>query len=173
MKTKLTSDQDELAIMQVCGLFSARSPAALLAAMSHVATDEEDFEVIIKASRLAPSFRSNPSLFSKRVLEKCPLFEDSAGFFLPRSPGYVSIILFRRLRTADARRYHPDPSVLQVVKNWLKENLPKDEVLEILLDEIPRFFFTHPEQLAYRVYRETQTRITITKLKTKWKISRR
>lgn len=170
MKTRLASDADQLAMLQVCGLSSTRSPAALLAALSHVCMPEENFEVIIAKDRLASTFRANPSLLAKRILEKCYDFNDSAGFYTPGAGKFVTIILFRERRPPTQRRYHPHPSVLQVIKNW--HNDPQAvKVLEIPIEEIPAFYLTHSEQLTYKIWRETNTRINIKKLKFLWKIT--
>jgi len=170
MKTKLSNDADEFAMLQICGLSAVRSPAALLSALSHVCSPTEDFECIIAKNRLAPTFRANPSLLAKRILEKAgDGFEDSAGFYTPGAPKYVTVLLMRQRRAAHQRRYHPSPSVLQLIKQWLDD--PRhDPELVIPVEEIPRFYFTHPEQLTYKIYKETDTRITIIKQKSQWKI---
>lgn len=173
MQIKINNDADEFAILQLSGLNSARSLTSLLSTFAKQVPSDEDLEVIISKSKLHDCYKSNPSILGINICNRLPDFLDSSGYQTPQAPNHITIVLHRERKATHQRRSHPKPSFLRVIKEWLDLNLSKDKILSIPTEQIPGFLFTHPEQVTYKIKRETNTPIHILRLKTIWKISRR
>lgn len=175
MKLKLESPKDEAAILQACNL--ATAPAIFSTFIADVATcltlPQTDFEITILKTLLPVSYRSNPSLFASRCLEKAEGFRAAAGFYTAGLNTHITIRLLRREKDPYERRTSVTPTIKPLIKKWLALNLPRLETLSLPIETIPPFLKTHPEQLSYQIYRETNNRISIKRHKTKWTIQRR
>lgn len=167
MKVKLATVADEEAFKAITGLSNPRSTVALIGAMAAKTDPFEDFECIVKSSLLKDSYRSNPSLLAIKIREKTT-FVDCAGYQTPHSDGYITIILFREKKNSS--RYNPSPGCAQQIKAWLDQAPDPKDLLKVPTSEVPGFYLTHPEQLAYKIHRETGTRIKITRFVRHWNI---
>lgn len=169
---KLITNADHLASLQVLGLEpdTKISPTSLLACLADSLTPaNRDCHFIIAKSRLAASWRANPSLLTKNIIAKTEGFVDGIGWQSRTSQFMVECLLLRQQKPFTTRRWQSKPSVQFTIVAWLQVALPTD-TLTIQLEDIPSFLQTHPEQLTYKVYRETNRRIRIIKQKTQWKI---
>lgn len=167
MKVKIATDEDESAIKAITGLSQPRSIISLLSALAAKVDQFDDFECIIKSERLPSSYRSNPSVLAGKVLPSTT-FVDCAGYLTPSSEGYITIMLFRTKKNSS--RYNPAPRCADIIKAWLEQAPQAKEVLRMELSDIPSFYRTHPEQLTYKIHRETSQRIKINRFIRHWNI---
>lgn len=175
MKVKLNTDADTYAMSVVASLQNYRSIAALLAAYADVkCPSDENFTAMVRKSLLPASYRSNPSALALAMLGlSTDDFEDSAGYQTPSKSSHVTVRLLRDGKPDHARRTNAKPSIKQTIKEWLELNLDSDEVLHFPIADIPRFLYTHPEQLTYQIKRESGTPIRIIRSATLWTITRK
>lgn len=130
----------------------------------------DDFECYIHKSLLRPTYKCNPTVLAAKIQSQCQNFRDYSGRQAQDSNNeFIVITLFRERKPEGTRRTN-STTVKQVIKDWLATNPPNLASLQIPVDTIPPFLFTHPEHLAYQVYRETNKRIRINRHKTKWTI---
>jgi len=169
---KLITNADHLASLQVLGLEqdSKISPTSLLACLAdQLAPANRDCHFIVAKSRLAASWRSNPSLLTKNIVAKTEGFVDGIGWQSRTSQFMVECLLLRQPKPFATRRWQSKPSVQFTIVAWLQVADPT-QTLIIDLEDIPSFLQTHPEQLSYKIFKETNRRIRIIKQKTQWKI---
>ena len=169
---KLVTNADHLASLQVLGLEpdTKISPSALLALLADaLALANRDCHFIVAKSRLAPSYQANPSLLTKTIVAKTKGFVDGIGWQSRTSIFMIECLLLRQKKPFAARRWQGKPSLQFTIVAWLQVADPSD-TLTIRKEDIPSFLQTHPEQLTYKIYRETNRRIRIIKQKTQWKI---
>jgi hypothetical protein len=170
LKLQLTSEKDKLAMLQVLKWEDAEKeplPAQLIATIGnyHVPADQ-DFEVIIAKSMIPRSYGYNPSLFAHNVLSRMEGFTDSAGAECPDTK-FIKVIFYRQEKPMV--KYSTKVSIKQRIRDWLKT---EELFLDIDVKDITPAYKTRPEQLTYQIRRETETKIKIRRLKTKWVITR-
>lgn len=173
MKLTIANSKDIEAIATVCNIYSYKNINHLVRTYANSQVPkEEDLEVTVSKDLLPATYRYNPSLLAQKIQVNISDQFQSCSGSTSANGGNISIIL-RRESKKPFQRYHPNPSVKQMIKEWIDLNLPDDQSLELPLSIIPQFYSTHPEQLVYQIKQETQTPIKIKRFKTVWKITRK
>jgi hypothetical protein len=173
MHISILTNKDIEAISVVSGVFSYKNMHSLIREYAKTNVPKgEDLEVTVSNEFLPATYTYNPSLLGQKV--QCQVsdqFKSSAGSIL-NGEGKIKVLLFRDMKQR-YERHHENPSVKQLIKEWLDLNLPSEEHLELPVQIIPRNYVARPEQLTYQIKCETGTPIKIQRLKTIWKVTRK
>lgn len=175
MKIQIETQQDIITVLQAANFNTSdseeyKSLAWVLASFASLQVpDNQDFECVINTALVKPSHRSNPSAYSLQIAAKTDgRFLSSSGH--ATDSNHITILL---MRADDKSTTHKVKfCALNEIKRWLSSSSQIDE-LSIETSSITRAYLTRPEQLSYKIKRETGQKIKIKRLKTIWKITRK
>ncbi len=179
MQTKLITTKDRNTLTQIALLDGTPSlPKLLAAAAVALCPAKEDFTCALAKHFLANSYHYNPSLFAKHVVSHCyPSFQCASGY-QTEDNRIIEIVLRRTapLNIYQRRKTSLQAKIvaaLQTESTRATENFSKPQLFmkQISIEDVPSFIKTHPEQLAYKVYRQTNQRIKIKRTPSQWIIT--
>lgn len=175
MITKIDNDADYFATLQSCDLDenSTISWPKLLATIANVHCPiDEDFEIIIRLRMLPESYRTNVSQLARVAVTKSDSFQSYGTYTL--SSTHIGIKFTRDEKEGRHHFVPPDRQSPNLkIRQWLQSEESQEPKAHMMIpiDSMPESFQSRPEQLTYRVFRETGIRIRIQKTQKFYKIT--